>query len=101
MSRAKTQRRKGNSFSFLASWRFCAKCLFLFLMFGLARADEINDAAELSLQAQRAAKESQARINKLDDEARALRQQQDKLQFEVLQTSAYAQQLEQEAAKEE
>jgi len=81
--------------------RLGARFLVLFLLAGVARADEINDAVDLSVQAQRAAKESQARVNKLDDEARALREQQNKLQFQVLQTSAYAQQLEGEAAKEE
>jgi hypothetical protein len=98
-----TQRKDGRSFALLRVLCASARNVFVLscLIAGPVIADEINDAVELSLQAQRAAKESQARVTRLDDEARALRQQQDKLQFEVLQTSAYAQQLEQEAAKEE
>ena len=64
-------------------------------------ADEIGEALEASLQAQRAARESQARVNKLDDEARALREKRRTAQWKALQLSAYAAQLEQEAAAEE
>jgi hypothetical protein len=64
-------------------------------------ADEVGDALEASLQAQRAARESQARVNKLDDEARALREKRRAAQWRALQLSAYAAQLEDEAATEE
>lgn len=66
-----------------------------------ARADEIGEALEASLQAQRAARESQARIDRLDDEARALREKRRAAQWRALQLSAYAAQLEDEAAAEE
>lgn len=66
-----------------------------------ARADEIGDALEAATQAQRAARESQARINKLDDETRALQEKRRAAQWRGLQLSAYAKQLEQDAAAEE
>lgn len=64
-------------------------------------ADEVGEALEASLAAQRAARESQARVDKLDDEARALREKRRGAQWRALQASAYAAQLEEEAAKEE
>lgn len=64
-------------------------------------ADEITEAIDASQQAQKAARESQARINKLDDEARALKDKRRNLQWRALQQSAYAAQLEEEAAVEE
>ena len=67
----------------------------------VAAADEVGEALDASLQAQRAARESQARVNKLDDEARALRDKRRTAQWRALQQSAYAAQLEQEAATEE
>lgn len=66
-----------------------------------ARADEISDALDTSLAAQRAARESQARVNKLDDEARALLEKRRAAEWRALQLAAYAEQLEQEAAAEE
>ncbi len=66
-----------------------------------ARADEIGDALDAAAQAQRAARESQARINKLDDETRALQEKRRAAQWRGLQFSAYAKQLEQDAAAEE
>lgn len=68
---------------------------------GVARADEIGDALEASQAAQRAAAASQQRIDALDDEARRLREQQRKLQWEALQRAAYAEQLERDAKAEE
>jgi hypothetical protein len=64
-------------------------------------ADEVTEALDASLAAQRAAQESQARVTRLDDEARALRDKRRSAQWRALQLSAYAEQLEQEAANEE
>lgn len=64
-------------------------------------ADEVGESLDASQQAQRAARESQARVNKLDDEARALRDKRRAAQWRALQLSAYAAQLEDEAANEE
>lgn len=66
-----------------------------------ARADEIGDALDTSLASQRAARESQARVSRLDDEARALRERRRGTEWRAMQLSAYAEQLEQEAAVEE
>lgn len=66
-----------------------------------AWADEIGDALEASLAAQRAARESQQRVDKLDDEARALRDKRRVAEWRALQLSAYGAQLEEEAANEE
>lgn len=65
------------------------------------RADEIGDALDATVQAQRAARESQLRINQLDDETRALEEKRRAAQWRGLQLSAYAKQLEQDAAAEE
>lgn len=65
------------------------------------RADEIGDALDAAVRAQRAARESQLRINKLDDEIRALQEKRREAQWRGLQLSAYAKQLEQDAAAEE
>lgn len=75
--------------------------LLALLLAAPAQADEIGDALEAAAQAQRAARESQTRINKLDDEARALQEKRRAAQWRGLQLSAYAKQLEQEAAAEE
>ena len=64
-------------------------------------ADEVGEALDASLQAQRAARESQVRVNRLDDEARALREKRRAAQWRALQLSAYAAQLENEAGVEE
>lgn len=66
-----------------------------------AGADEITEALDASVAAQRAARESQARVTKLDDEARALREKARAAQWRALQLAAYAAQLEDEAAAEE
>lgn len=66
-----------------------------------AGADEVGEALEASLAAQRAARDSQARVNRLDDETKALREKERAAQWQALQLSAYADQLEQEAAAEE
>jgi hypothetical protein len=67
----------------------------------VSAADEIGEALEGSLAAQRAARESQQRVNKLDDETKALRDKRRAAEWRALQLSAYAAQLEQEAANEE
>lgn len=66
-----------------------------------ARADEVGEALDTSLASQRAARESQARVGRLDDEARALREKRRGVEWRAMQLSAYAEQLEQEAAVEE
>ena len=66
-----------------------------------ASADEIGDALDASLAAQRAARESQQRIDKLAAETRALHDQRRAAEWQALQLAAYAEQLEQEAAVEE
>lgn len=73
----------------------------LILLAAPLAADEIGDALDASGQAQRASRESQARIDKLDNETRKLREQRREAQWRAMQQSAYAKQLEQEAAAEE
>jgi hypothetical protein len=75
--------------------------LLLVLISGTAVADDVTEAIEASLAAQRAARESQARIDNLDHETRALREKQQAAEWQALQLSAYAAQLEQEAVAEE
>jgi hypothetical protein len=67
------------------------------LMTGVAAADEVGEALDASLAAQRAARESQQRIDKLDAETRALRDKRRAAEWHALQLAAYAEQLEQEA----
>jgi len=62
-----------------------------------AHADEVGEALDASLAAQRAARESQQRIDKLDAETRALRDKRRAAEWRALQLAAYAGQLEQEA----
>lgn len=82
--------------------RLLGRALGLLVLFSCAApADEIGEALDASMAAQRAARESQARINKIEDETQALRQKRIAAEWKVLQMSAYAQQLEQEAAAEE
>jgi len=64
-------------------------------------ADEIGEAMDASQQTLRAARESQARINKLDDETRALQEKERAAEWRAQQMAAYAGQLEQEAQAEE
>jgi len=66
-----------------------------------AAADDIGDALDASLAAQRAARESQLRIDKFAAETRALHDQRRAAEWQALQLAAYAEQLEQEAAVEE
>jgi len=75
--------------------------LLLFLASGSASADEVGEALDASLAAQRAARESQQRVNRLHDETRALREKRRAAEWQALQLAAYAEQLEQEAAVEE
>lgn len=69
--------------------------------FAAAGADEIGEAIDASIAAQHAAKESQQRVDKLDDAARALKEKRRQAEWRVLQMSAYAAQLEQQAQVEE
>lgn len=64
-------------------------------------ADEIGEALDASASAQRAAKESQGRIDKLADEARALREKRRATEWRALQLSGYAAKLEADAIAEE
>ena len=66
-----------------------------------AAADEIGEALDASLAAQRAARESQTRIDKLAAETRALHEKRRAAEWRALQVAAYAEQLEQEAVVEE
>jgi Protein of unknown function (DUF3450) len=66
-----------------------------------AHADEVGDAIDASLAAQRAARESQQRVDKLDAETRALREKRRAAEWRALQLAAYAEQLEQEAKVQE
>ena len=65
------------------------------------RADEVGEALDASLTAQRAARESQQRVNKLHQETRALHEKRRGAEWQVLQLAAYAEQLEQEALVQE
>jgi hypothetical protein len=67
------------------------------LLTGAAAADEIGEALDASLAAQRAARDSQQRIDKLDADTRALRDKRRAAEWHALQLAAYAEQLEQEA----
>lgn len=71
--------------------------LALLLVVPAAHADEVGEALDASLAAQRAARESQQRIDKLDAETRALRDKRRAAEWHALQLAAYAEQLEQEA----
>lgn len=73
----------------------------LLLAGAAAAADDIGDALDASLGAQRAARESQQRVNKLFEETRALHDKRRAAEWQSLQLAAYAEQLEQEAAVEE
>jgi hypothetical protein len=64
-------------------------------------ADEVGEALEASVAAQRAAKESQGRVDKLADEARALREKRRATEWRALQLSGYAARLEADAVAEE
>ncbi|HUR41903.1 MAG TPA: DUF3450 domain-containing protein [Verrucomicrobiae bacterium] len=77
-------------------------CILALLPVDPARAaDEVGEALEASLSSQRAARESQQRVNKFDDEAKVLRDKRRTAQWKALQQSAYAAQLEEQAAIEE
>ncbi len=64
-------------------------------------ADEVGEAMDASLAAQRAGRESQARVDKLAEETRALREKRRTTEWRALQLSGYAAKLEGEAAVEE
>jgi len=68
---------------------------------GPIAADEVGDALDASLAAQRAARESQQRVDTLDAETRALHEKRRAAEARAQQLAAYAEQLEQEAAVEE
>ena len=64
------------------------------LLAGVATAaDEVGDAIDASLAAQRAARESQQRVDKLAAETRAMQQKRRAAEWQVLQLAAYAEQL--------
>jgi hypothetical protein len=72
-----------------------------FLVLALAApvaADEVGDAIDASLAAQRAARESQQRVDRLDAETRALHEKRRAAELRAQQLADYAGQLEQEAA---
>jgi hypothetical protein len=71
------------------------------LLAGAAAADEVGDALDASLAAQRSARESQQRVDKLYAETRALHQKRRAAEWQSLQLAAYAEQLEQEAVVQE
>jgi len=89
---------KGDAHLFLK--KVCVP-IFLLALAGPAGADEIGDALDASLAAQRAARESQQRIDALAAETRALHDRRRAAEWQALQLTAYAGQLEQEAAVEE
>lgn len=66
-----------------------------------AAADEIGDALEASLAAQRAARESQLRVDRFAAETRVLQDRRRGAEWQALQLVAYAEQLEQEALAQE
>lgn len=73
-------------------------CALALLLAGAApAADEVGGAFEASLAAQRAARESQQRVDKLDAERRALHDRRRAAEWRALQLAAYAERLEQEA----
>ncbi|HUS23970.1 MAG TPA: DUF3450 domain-containing protein [Candidatus Binatia bacterium] len=79
--------------------RLCAAGALCF--FTSAIADEIGDALGASEQALRAARESQLRVNRLDDEAHALQEKRRAAEFQAQQVGAYARQIEGLAQDEE
>jgi hypothetical protein len=76
-------------------------CLLLAISPLALPADEVGEALDASLGAQRAARESQQRVDKLDAETRALHQKRRAAEWQSLQLAAYAEQLEQEALVQE
>jgi hypothetical protein len=78
----------------------CVPVLML-LVAGTAVADEIGEALDASLAAQRAARESQQRVDTLAAETRALHDKRRAAEWRALQLAAYADQLEQEAQVQE
>lgn len=63
-------------------------------------ADEVGEAYDASIAAQKAAKESQARIDRLEAETRAIREKRKAVQWRAMQLASYAEKLEAEAALE-
>ncbi len=81
--------------------KVCVPFFLLLLAAPAYAADEVGEALEASLGAQRAARESQQRIDRLDAETRALHEKRRAAESRALQLAAYSEQLEQEAAVEE
>lgn len=71
---------------------------FLLVLAAPVGADEVGDALDATLAAQRAARESQQRIDQFDAETRALHQKRRAAELRTQQLADYAGQLEQEAA---
>jgi len=84
-----------------ADTRRVAALAALLVAFAAGAADEVGDAMEASLGAQRAARESQARVDKLAEETRVLRDKRRATEWRALQLSGYAAKLESEAVAEE
>ena len=78
-----------------------AAWLALALLAAPAHADEISEALDATLATQRAARESQQRVDKLAAETRALHDKRRAAEWRALQLAAYAEQLEQEALAQE
>lgn len=81
--------------------KVCVPFLMLLLAGTALAADEVGEALDASLAAQRAARESQQRVDRLDAETRALREKRRASEWHALQLAAYAEQLEQEALVQE
>ena len=82
--------------------KVCVPFFMALLLCGAAgAADEIGEALDASLAAQRAARESQQRVDKLDAETRALRDKRRAAEWRAQQLADYAGKLEQEALERE
>jgi len=84
-----------------AGQRLGSALLALLLAGAAPAADEVGEALEASLAAQRAGRESQQRVNRLFEETRALHEKRRAAEWQALQLAAYAEQLEQEALVQE
>ncbi len=94
-------KRGRNPFSWLPWKKGCVPFFVVLALSVPAAADEVGDALDASLAAQRAARESQQRVDQLDAETRALHEKRRAAELRALQLADYAGQLEQEAAVEE
>lgn len=81
--------------------RWAGACLLALVLGGSAAADQVDDAVAATLQGQKAARESQQRVDRIAAETRSLLQRQQDVRAQALQASVYAAQLEQQAQAEE